>query len=60
MEKKRYRCLPVAEFMQNAEKLRSRLLSGDLNDILRLDTKTAVYETMSQKGDLWLRLVSTD
>jgi hypothetical protein len=55
-EKHDIRYLPVEEFKQRTEKLKSLLLNGDLDDILRMDAKRVVYEIMSSKGKLWPRV----
>jgi len=58
MEKTHVRWLPVLEFIQRTEKLKSVLLKGDLDDALRLDPERVLYEIMNPNGKLCPRLQS--
>jgi len=49
--------LPVVEFGRMTESLKSLLLDGELDDVLRLDAKRVVYEIMSPRGKLWRRVI---
>jgi hypothetical protein len=47
------RYLPKNVFVERMRKLKAHILNGSLDDILKKNVKTIVYEIMSDKGKLW-------
>jgi predicted RNase H-like nuclease (RuvC/YqgF family) len=60
MIKRGERWLPVAEFKQRTEKVKSLLLKGDLDDVLSLDATRILFEIMNPNGKLQPRLLQHD